>query len=159
MKTQIIGLALIGILGMSASCKSKKAANDDSKKTTEVKDDTKKVQEVQIVENIDHKGWDPIEIEKATVEGDILKLKVNYSGGCEEHKIELHATKMYKKSLPPQLSVFLAHDANGDACRKLEMRELMFNIEEIAYPGGGELILLISDGKSDPVRVSYTKAK
>jgi len=38
---------------------------------------------------------------------------------------------MYKKSLPPQATLFLQHKANGDSCRELITEELAFDLSVI----------------------------
>ncbi len=150
-----IGILLVGCLS-STACKSKKdMADKGDKKTTEAKQDSN-VSAVTVNSNFMRPKTNPaVSIEKVSIDGNILNLEVSYSGGCEEHAFELISTNMYKKSMPPQLNLYLKHTNNGDACRKLIMDTLQFNIEDVKYPGGGDLVLLISDGNTAATKVTY----
>ncbi len=150
-----IGILFIGCL-TSTACKSKKdMANKGDKKTTEVTP-RPGTPSVTVNSNFMRPKSNPaVSVEKASIDGNILNLEVSYSGGCEDHSFELISNGMYKKSMPPQLNLYLKHTNNGDACRKLVMDTLQFNIEDAKYPGGGDLILLISDGNSEATRITY----
>lgn len=83
------------------------------------------------------------EILNATIDGDVLTLKVNYSGGCEEQLFDLVGSSIVMKSFPPQREVTLVRNARGDACRELITKELTFDVSELAYlRQKGELIIL-----------------
>ncbi len=86
-------------------------------------------------------------VDSISVEGDVLSVFVNYSGGCKEHSFELLSNGMYAKSLPPQISVCLKHTNNEDNCRKLVMQELKFNIAALHYKGNGATIVKLGDKK------------
>src|SRR5688572_32638408 len=45
---------------------------------------------------------DAAQITSASLEDDILTLKVGYSGGCREHTFELHAFTAFLLAKPPQ---------------------------------------------------------
>lgn len=87
-------------------------------------------------------------VDSIKVTNDTLSVFVNYSGGCKEHSFELYSNGMYAKSLPPQLSLCLRHTGNGDACRKLIMQELKFNINNLKYPGKNTVVLKLGDKKA-----------
>lgn len=91
-------------------------------------------------------------IDSTKINGDILSLFINYSGGCNEHSFELYSNGMYAKSLPPQLSICLRHTNNDDACRELISQELKFNITKLRYPGKNTVILKLGDKQ----RITYT---
>jgi len=85
-------------------------------------------------------------IDSLGINGDILSVFVNYSGGCKDHSFELLSNGMYAKSLPPQIAVCLKHINNDDACRKLVMEELKFNVSAIKYKGSnGTTIIKLGD--------------
>jgi hypothetical protein len=86
----------------------------------------------------------PITIDSMRVLGKTLILNVSYSGGCEKHEFDLYFNGMYAKSLPVQANLHLFHNNNGDACRKLEMKELRFDISEMKPPGGNSIILKLA---------------
>lgn len=72
-------------------------------------------------------------IEKVSLEGNILTLKVSYSGGCKDHEFQLVGNKMISKSLPPKRGIFLYHNGNEDSCRESITKELRFDISAFAY--------------------------
>jgi guanyl-specific ribonuclease Sa len=88
---------------------------------------------------------DPYTIDSLTINGDVLSVFINYSGGCNPHQFDLTTNGNYEKSLPPQLSLCLNHSSNGDKCRKLIMRELKFNIESLKRQGTQTLVLKIGE--------------
>lgn len=90
-------------------------------------------------------------IDSLQINADILSVFVNYSGGCKEHSFELYSRGMYGKSLPPQLSLCLRHNNNGDACNDLVQQELKFNIVKLKYSGKNTLILKLGDKQ----RITY----
>lgn len=72
-------------------------------------------------------------IEKVALKGNILTLKVSYSGGCKDHEFKLIGNKMISKSLPPKRGIFLYHNSNEDNCRELISKELHFDLTPFAY--------------------------
>ena len=71
---------------------------------------------------------------EATIENDILTMKVSYSGGCEAHEFNAYFSGIYMKSEPPKAGLFIHHINNGDMCKKLVTEELKFNLKTIRYP-------------------------
>ena len=45
------------------------------------------------------------------LDGDVLRVAVSYSGGCEDHTFELGFS-----TANPEPELWLKHDANGDLC-------------------------------------------
>lgn len=92
---------------------------------------------------------DPTYIRSAEVEMNKLKLKVDYAGGCEKHEFKLYGWKGISKSNPPQAEIFLSHDANGDACEALIIKDLTFDLTplklhyQMNYKQNGPLLLRI----------------
>lgn len=89
----------------------------------------------------------PYTVDSISINGDILSVFVNYSGGCKEHSFELLSNGMYAKSLPPQISVCLKHTGNGDNCRELVMTELKFDVTALKYKGGNATVIKLGDKK------------
>jgi hypothetical protein len=87
---------------------------------------------VKLVENINIDEWanDPVDIISASLEDDILSIKVQYGGGCKDHFFKLIIPEGIEKSNPPQTTFFLSHDANDDGCEALISDELIFNLIE-----------------------------
>lgn len=127
--------------------------NDNSPKNTEEKKSTEQtmstdttIKNVVIDPNFDVSNTGAVyKIDSVYLIGDILHINVNYSGGCENHSFELFSTGLYMKSMPPQISVYLKHTNNNDACRKLVMQELQFNISSLKYKGTENTIILLGD--------------
>lgn len=103
----------------------------------------------------DYKNSASCSILKVGLEGNILTIDVEYSGGCEEHTFKLVGVEMIMKSLPPQRGVMLWHDNKDDSCRSIVNEQLKFDISALAYEGGE--IMLNLDGWATPI--SYTRAE
>ena len=58
------------------------------------------------------------EISNAALDGNMLKLTVSYSGGCEDQVFDLVGNEMIMKSFPPKRNMTLVRDSKGDACRE-----------------------------------------
>jgi hypothetical protein len=131
MKTNYLLTIVILMSLLMLNCKSRKQTADKEKNKS-----NQAVSAITVHESYSYpKDAAPFEITKASIKGDILTLDVSYSGGCKDHSFSLHGTKMYMKSMPPKLGIFLEHEANGDSCRELKTEQLNFNISEIKYPG------------------------
>jgi hypothetical protein len=91
-------------------------------------------------------GSDPIKILDAKIIKNQLQLNVSYSGGCEKHNFKITGDSSISKSLPPIRSVELFHFANGDACKKLIIEELLIDLSELAYKQeeGSEIYLSLN---------------
>jgi len=91
-------------------------------------------------------GSDPIKILDAKIIKNQLILSVSYSGGCEKHNFKITGDSSISKSLPPIRSVELFHFANGDACKKLIIEELLIDLSELAYKQeeGSEIYLSLN---------------
>jgi hypothetical protein len=97
---------------------------------------------------------DPLTIKSASLDGNILSVEVEYSGGCQKHWIELMGSFAVMKSLPPKRTIKLIHGANDDTCRELITESLQFDISLFAMDqkSGSEIILVLDDYKGE---ISY----
>lgn len=100
----------------------------------------------------DEWGTDAYTINAATLQGDTLRVNVSYSGGCETHAFTLVAEHRFLESLPVQLRVSLAHNANGDRCEALITEEYHFDLMPIKevyqksyQKDTGEIVLRLKD--------------
>lgn len=86
------------------------------------------------------------EISNAELDGNILKLTVAYSGGCEDQVFDLVGNEMIIKSFPPKRNMTLVRDSKGDACREYITKELLFDLTELSYQkkNGSEIILQLN---------------
>ena len=96
----------------------------------------------------------PFEIERADVEGDRLRLRVSYGGGCAEHAFTLYSTRGIHQSYPPQADVYLSHDGGGDTCKALISEELRFDLSPLMHPSepGALLLRLHPYKETEPIR-------
>ncbi|MFH1313841.1 MAG: hypothetical protein ABIJ00_11535 [Candidatus Eisenbacteria bacterium] len=102
---------------------------------------------------------DDLTIREIGLTGDILYFKVEYGGGCMEHGFDLYGRSAFLESDPPQASVYLSHNANGDDCEALITGELEFSLVPLkhayqrAYDDGGPMLLRIyAPGAPDPIQ-------
>ena len=97
---------------------------------------------------------DPLTITSASLDGNILSVDIEYSGGCEKHWVDLVGSYSVMKSLPPQRTIKLIHGANNDSCRELISESLQFDVSLFAanQTSGSEIILLLDGYKG---KISY----
>jgi hypothetical protein len=105
-----------------------------------------------VVDSFEEVGTgDPIDIRAATISGDTLNIDIGHSGGCAEHAYALWTTRASTRSLPPQHSVRLTHQANGDMCEAYLQRTLSFSLLPLRRMHQGEesvtVILAEYDGQ------------
>lgn len=92
-------------------------------------------------ENYDSLGQDSIYLHDALVDGDCLYIKLSYSGGCENHSINLariHPDSTYNSYEP---AFEIRHNANGDLCEAWITQEFRFDISAIKDEGYSEFAL------------------
>src|SRR5665811_2070552 len=65
-------------------------------------------------ENYDSLARDPVYLHEAFVDGDCLYIKLSYSGGCQEHTIDLARMHLWYTGSTNITSFEIRHDANGD---------------------------------------------
>lgn len=94
---------------------------------------------------------DPAVIDEALIEGDLLKLKVSYSGGYETHDFALIFQGVFMESNPVQADLFLSHDAHDDPAEAWITEELQFDLTPLKmsyknqYGGGGPVYLRLHE--------------
>ncbi|MEM1094514.1 MAG: hypothetical protein AAGJ10_07915 [Bacteroidota bacterium] len=73
---------------------------------------------------------DPVDVDSAWVANDSLYLDVGYSGGCAEHDFRLYGMRTLSliTIFPPEGSVLLSHDSNGDRCEAYVTEQISFGI-------------------------------
>lgn len=77
---------------------------------------------------------DPFALDSATVDGDVLNLALQYSGGCQEHEFELYMSPAaFMESLPAQANLYLYHEDNDDACDAIILHNLQFDLRPIGH--------------------------
>ncbi len=123
--------------------------------TKEVLDiDPIEVQKAQIGEVTQES--DAVTITGAKLEGNILSLNIEYSGGCKDHSYDLIGSEAVMKSMPPKRAVNLIHHSNGDSCRELVSETIKFDIRALAMAqtNGSEIVLML-DGYKESISYVY----
>ncbi len=91
--------------------------------------------------------WDALKMDSyrldtVFVDGDTLRIKISYSGGCREHTFKLW--KLPPNALvPPPVELLLEHDAHGDMCEAWLTRWLAFSLRPIRINGKQEVTFLM----------------
>ena len=92
-------------------------------------------------------------ITSSSVSENILTMKVQYGGGCQEHDFSLYGYSLFLKSNPPQAEVFLSHDGKNDMCEAFLQKEIHFDLLPLLDVcrhqfGRGQIILRIHEPDS-----------
>ncbi len=96
----------------------------------------------------------------ATISGNVMTVKVQYPGGCADHRFELEGSTIIAKSLPAIRPVRLISIGVNDKCKALITKTLQFDISNLAYQkvSGSEIMLQI-DGITEKVKYTYVLEK
>lgn len=95
--------------------------------------------------NYNSLSTDPISIISAKVDGDCLKLTLQYGGGCKEHQVDLALIQPECGTPPlPPPTFEIRHNANGDACKALVTKEYSFDLKGIREEGKNKTEFIIS---------------
>ncbi len=82
----------------------------------------------------------------------MLKILIQYKGGCKQHTFELLASWKIYESLPGQLPIFLGHNAFNDTCSTIIQNVIYFDLEPLREKYGDEhdvLIIRLNDEHND----------
>lgn len=122
----------------------------DKKKETKAADGTKKVIVDPNRETPETKGK-TYRIKSYSIEGNILSIEVSYRGGCGQHNFELYSNGLLKKSLPPQIDVYLEHQKENETCSEDIKQTLKFDIAALKNTNYDLIVLNINsaDNKVD----------
>ena len=130
---------IMAVILISCGEKKNTMSTEENEETTEQQDG--QIQDLILTQDFNPDKNDAFEVKAVSLDGDILTVLVEYSGGCEDHEFNLKFNGAIMKSLPPQANLFLEHKANGDSCRALIRQELKFNISSV-YQGEGIILHL-----------------
>ncbi len=101
--------------------------------------------------NYDSLARDPVYIHEAFVDGNCLQIKLSYSGGCQEHTIDLARMHPWCGTPPlPPPTFEIRHNANGDLCEAYFTKEFRFDLTTLKEEGETEFVLTakLSNGES-----------
>jgi hypothetical protein len=155
----ILYLLLLGFIVWQVSCKPRQKVNENLNPSFDISElDTSSKEEflpITIDETFSpKKKSDPYEITSANITGDTLFLALRYGGGCEDHFFTLTSANAYSESIPPQLVLYLMHDANKDWCRSMIFKTLTYDLRSIRYPGLNEILIVLPE-LDKPLIYSY----
>lgn len=92
-------------------------------------------------ENYDSLARDPIHLQEAYIDGNCLYFKVSYSGGCQEHTIDLARMHPWTASSSNIPTFEIRHNANGDSCEAFFTKEFRFDLTDLILEGKKEIVL------------------
>lgn len=170
-------LAFLLILPLAFACKTQKDAVADtpsndgsvvitstttttttSNSTTSTDSNTKPQKPYRVKAKLGNSGikTDTYYINSVRIEGNLLLMDIEYSGGCAEHKFEFIGSPAISKSLPPQRHVKLMHDNGDDMCESMVNRSIEIDISELAssQTSGSEIILNL-EGHDAPLKYIF----
>jgi len=100
-------------------------------------------------------SWDsPFSVQTALVDGDSLRVTVQYGGGFRDHAFRLVSGGAATKSLPRQQPITLEHQGNGDPGRALITQDKAFDLRPFRDPSQGRIVLLLG-GWNAPLEYVY----
>lgn len=95
---------------------------------------------------------DPYQLTSAELDGELLKLDLQYGGGCRQHRfVACWPENVFAESYPVQTWIALHHDAGGDTCEALIMDTRYVDISAIltayrqSYGSSGPIVMHIRD--------------
>lgn len=91
--------------------------------------------------NYDSLARDPIYMQEAFVDGDCLYIKLSYSGGCEQHTLDLARMHPWYAGSTEIPTFEIRHNANGDLCEAFFTKELRYNLTPLKLEGKTEFVL------------------
>jgi hypothetical protein len=88
---------------------------------------------VVLVDQIDSAAWpsDTLAIESSSIDGDTLRLRVSYGGGCRTHLFQVIVEKAFMESFPVQVRARVAHESNDDPCDAIVERTLRWDLSPL----------------------------
>lgn len=98
--------------------------------------------------------WDtPYTIVSAAVEGDSLRMTLQFGGGFRTHEFRLEADGAATKSMPRQQPLSLNHNSHGDMGRALLQEDHAFDLRPYRDPSQAKIRLRLAQW---PVLLDYT---
>ena len=130
------------------------AACTEQNQVTIPRGDCRKYAEL-IFFNYDSLKFDPVSVIDVKIEGDCLKLTLQYGGGCEEHQVDLAFIfpDCGTPPLPPPMFE-IRHDAKNDACKALITKVYSFDISGIRELHKNETEFILASKNSSGETIS-----
>jgi hypothetical protein len=98
----------------------------------------------------------PTTIKAVTLNANVLKIEIEYTGGCKSHQFNLVGSQMISKSLPPIRAINLIHTADNEECKQLINDTLYFDLKDLAYKQeAGSIIKFNLEGWKEQIIYTY----
>jgi hypothetical protein len=98
----------------------------------------------------------PTTIKAVTLNANVLKIEIEYTGGCKTHQFNLVGSQMISKSLPPIRAINLIHTDDNEECKQLINDTLYFDLKDLAYKQeAGSVIKLNLEGWKEQIIYTY----
>lgn len=98
----------------------------------------------------------PVTIKNVSLNANVLKIDIEYTGGCKTHQFNLIGSQMISKSLPPIRAINLIHTADNEECKQLINETLQFDLKDLAYKQEpGNVIKLNLEGWKEQIIYTY----
>jgi len=94
--------------------------------------------------SLDQLDGDAFELRAARIEGTDLVVDVAYSGGCAEHAFSGFTPEVNLTIYPPQITVFVVHEGNGDMCEAYLSESVNLDMTSLLDTFGDEFQLTVS---------------
>ena len=107
---------------------------------------------------------DPYRFMEASLDGDILTLRVEFGGCGPDHDFGLFMTGGFMESLPVQARIVLSHDDFDEECDAVFQRVLRFDLRplraayEESYGDSGPIVLRLTDPNGQEHEFRYVLA-
>ncbi len=102
--------------------------------------------------NNDSLANDPVFLHEAFVDGDCLQIKLSYSGGCQDHTLNLVRLQPGTTSDSTIPTFEINHNSNGDMCEAYFTKELRFDLTPLKQEGEKEFVLTANLGNGEVYR-------
>ncbi len=83
--------------------------------------------------NYDSLSFDAVYIHEIYLDGDCLHIKLSYSGGCEDHIIDL--ARIHKEGQGNTAVFEIRHEDNGDVCEAYITKNFRYDLSALANEG------------------------
>ena len=92
-------------------------------------------------QNYDSLARDPVFLHEAFVDGDCLHIKLSYSGGCQDHTIDLARMHPWYAGSPNIPTFEIRHNANNDMCEAFFTKEYRYTLTPLKLEGKTQFVL------------------
>ncbi|MDH5366087.1 MAG: hypothetical protein OEW67_03820 [Cyclobacteriaceae bacterium] len=126
MKTMI---RLIALILLATSCSDELTENSPDKNSDKLILRDQSIYESTLLDLEQNKiDSDLFALHEVSVADKKLQIKVSYSGGCQTHKFQIIWPEVITMIYPPDFSVVLMHDNNGDMCEAYFTETIIFDL-------------------------------